>query len=114
MDCDELLKIMGERIRTLRKSRKLSQEVLAERANLHPIFVSKVETGKVKASICTYSAIARALGVTLAELTELPGEGEAWDSNLVALFQAAKRLGAEKQKVFVETVRGVLNGLGGL
>lgn len=114
MECAELLKLLGERIRTLRKAREVSQERLAELANLHPVFISNVETGKVKASICSYNSIAEALEMTLAELVELPGEKESWNSNMVALFQSAKRLDKDKQRIFVETVKGVLSGLEGL
>jgi len=114
MECTELLKLLGNRIKALRKAKDISQERLAERANLHPVFISNVETGKVKASICSYHSIAEALEMTLAELVELPGEGESWDSDMVALFQSAKKLNKDKQRVFVETVKGVLNGLGGM
>lgn len=112
MECADLLKGIGERIRTLRKARKVSQERLAELAGLHPIFLSNVETGKVRGSICTYQSIAEALGMSLAELTELPGEKNVWNSELMVLFQSAKNLSEDKQKIFVETVRGVLSGLG--
>ncbi|KAB0670093.1 helix-turn-helix transcriptional regulator [Oryzomonas sagensis] len=113
MECADLLKVLGERVRAIRKTRKVSQERLAELAGLHPVFISKLETGKAKASICTFYAIATALDMTLAELVELPREGEAWNSDLSELFQAAKRLEQGKQGIFVETVRGLLSGLAG-
>jgi transcriptional regulator with XRE-family HTH domain len=113
MECTELLKVLGDRVRAVRKSRKISQERLAELAGLHPVFVSKLETGKVKASVCTYHCIAEALNMRLAELMELPGENESSNNDLVVLFQSAKSLDNEKQKLFIETVRGVLTGLGG-
>jgi transcriptional regulator with XRE-family HTH domain len=114
MECTKLLKFLGARIRALRKTRDISQERLAELANLHPVFISNMETGKVKASICSYHSIAEALEMSLAELVELPGEKESWDSNMIALFQAAKKLNKDKQIIFIETVKGVLNGLEGL
>ena len=113
MECTDFLKILGERIRTIRKTQGLSQERLAERSNLHPVFISNLENGLRRASICTYNSVAEALGVTLSELVEMPGTGEAWDSNMVALFQVAKKLDGDKQKLFIETVKGVLSGLGG-
>jgi len=114
MECSELIKALGERIKMLRKAQEVSQERLAELANLHPVFISNVETGKVKASICSYNSIAEALNMSLAELVEFPGENESWDSNMVVLFQSAKKLNKDKQKVFVETVKGMLSGLEGL
>jgi transcriptional regulator with XRE-family HTH domain len=114
MECNDLLKLLGNRIRALRKAKDISQERLAELASLHPVFISNVETGKVKASICSYHSIAEALEKSLAELVELPGEGESWDSDMIALFQSAKKLNKDKQIAFVKTVKGVLNGLEGL
>ena len=111
MECTDLLKIVGDRVRTIRKSRKISQEKLAELAALHPVFISNVENGKVKASIYTYFTIAEALGMTLAELVEIPENEEVWNSELVVLFQSAKNLDKNKQKIFVETVKGVLAGI---
>ena len=109
-----MLKLLGARIKVLRKAREVSQERLAELANLHPVFISKIETGKVRASVCSYQSIAEALDMSLAELVELPGEKEYWDSNMIALFQSAKKLSPDKQMVFTETVKGVLSGLQGL
>lgn len=109
-----MLTFLGDRIRTVRKARKLSQEKLAELSGLHPIFISNVENGKVKASICTYNNIANALDMALSELMEMPGEKESWESGLVILFQSVKNLDIHKQKIFVETVKGLLLGLEGL
>jgi len=112
MECDEIVKLVGTRIRSVRKGKKLSQESLAEMSGLHPVYISNVELGKLKASICTYNSIAEALGMSLAELVEMPGEKESWDNNLLSLFQAAKHLSQDKQKIFTEAARGVLRGLG--
>jgi transcriptional regulator with XRE-family HTH domain len=43
MDSEELLKLLGERIRTIRKARKISQERLAEISGLHPPYISDIE-----------------------------------------------------------------------
>lgn len=111
MKCAELLKALGKRIRAMRKAQNMSQERLAELAGLSVVFVSNVENGHRRASICSYNDIANALDMSLDELVELPGEKESWDSNMVALFQSAKKLNKEKQRVFVETLKGVLSGL---
>jgi transcriptional regulator with XRE-family HTH domain len=113
MECAEFVKFLGERIRAVRKSKSLSQERLAELAGLHPVYIAKVERGKVKASICTYLFMAKALGITLSELVELPEDETLLerDSELFGLFQVAKRLDDEKHKVFTETVKGTLVGI---
>lgn len=51
-------KRLGQRIRALRGEADMSQEDLAERAGIHPNYLSRVETGAVNASIATIVAIA--------------------------------------------------------
>lgn len=59
---------LARAIRELRDVRKLSQEELAHRANLHPTRVSHIESGRVSPTWGNVRRIADALGVTLAEL----------------------------------------------
>lgn len=48
----------------------MSQEELAERANLHRNYVGSVERGEREVGITAVGRLARALGVTLAEFFE--------------------------------------------
>lgn len=113
MECTEFLKLLGERIRSVRKSKSLSQEKLAELAGLHPVYIVKIERGKVRASICTYLFLAKALDMALSELVVLPEDETQLerDGELFGLFQMAKRLDNEKHMVFTETVKGTLSGI---
>jgi transcriptional regulator with XRE-family HTH domain len=62
---------LGERIRSLREKRGLTQAGLAERTGLSVIFVRKLETGERNASFETLERIARVLRATLrVELVE--------------------------------------------
>ena len=58
---------VGNRIRTFRKQKGLSQEILAEKANLHPTYVSQIERGVKNISIDTMERVLSALGVSFAE-----------------------------------------------
>lgn len=58
---------IGERIRELREQQKLSQEKLAEFANLDRTYINSVEKGKRNISIINIEKIANALGYTLRE-----------------------------------------------
>ena len=58
----------GNRVRALRESRKLSQESLAEIAELHRTYVSSVERGQRNIGLDNIFSIADALGVPAAEL----------------------------------------------
>ena len=59
---------IGERIRTKRKERGLSQQELAELASLNYVTVSKYESGKVEPGAKALTRIANALDVTVDEL----------------------------------------------
>ena len=61
-------KRLGERIAQTRKSKKLSQESLAELADITATNLSHIERGKIKTSIETLVAIANALNVTTNDL----------------------------------------------
>jgi transcriptional regulator with XRE-family HTH domain len=63
-------RILGENIRVHRKRIKLSQEKLAEKADLHPVYVGNVERGLENISIDSLVRIAKALKVSLSELIE--------------------------------------------
>lgn len=63
-------KIIGETIRRLRTQAELSQEKLAEKASLHPVYVGELERGEESASVFALVKIARALGVRLRDLVD--------------------------------------------
>jgi transcriptional regulator with XRE-family HTH domain len=64
----DLLKAFGSRIRSLRNHKGISQEKLAELADLHRTYISSVELGERNVSLKNIQALAEALGVSLAEL----------------------------------------------
>ena len=76
MTSDDLIKAVGMRIRAARKGKNMSQERLAELAELHPTYISHIELGKVNASLTSYNAIAQGLGLSLAELVDIRKQGE--------------------------------------
>ena len=59
---------LGKRIREKRISLKLTQEQLAENANIEPSNLSHIERAATKVSLPTLVRIANALGTTLDEL----------------------------------------------
>ena len=61
-------RLLGEAIRAKRKKRHLSQERLAEKADLSTVFISRVERGKESPSVDSLVKIARALGVRARDL----------------------------------------------
>ena len=63
-------KIIGEAIRHYRKRAKLTQEKLAEEADLHPVYIGEVERGEETASVAALIRIAKALGIRVRNLVE--------------------------------------------
>ena len=62
--------ILGQTIRRYRQRAALSQEKLAEKAELSTVFINRVEAGKENISVDALYRIARSLGVSLSELFE--------------------------------------------
>lgn len=74
MGVDSDLAALGREIRRHRRARKLSQEQLAERAELHRNYVGYLERGERNPSAKTLFQIARALELPIGAL--LAGIGE--------------------------------------
>jgi len=70
MEREVLLKRFGARVRALRTEQGMSQERLAELAQLHRAYISGVEIGRRNISIWTVHRIAHALGVTSSVLAD--------------------------------------------
>ena len=63
-------RVLGEAIRAFRKQAGLSQEKLAEKADLHPVYVSAVERGVKTISMDALVRIAKALQVRVQNLVK--------------------------------------------
>jgi transcriptional regulator with XRE-family HTH domain len=64
-------KFLGQRVRTLRKQRGLSQERLGDRAGLSGKFIGEVERGEKSISIDSLYRVSVALEIPLRELTDV-------------------------------------------
>lgn len=60
--------LFSRNMRAIRKEKRMTQEQLAEAADLHTNYVSSVERGERNISIVNIEKIARALGVTMSKL----------------------------------------------
>ncbi len=65
---NEYLKAFARRIRTLREEQGISQEKLAERAELHRTYIGMVERLERNPSLICIHKIANGLGVHISEL----------------------------------------------
>jgi transcriptional regulator with XRE-family HTH domain len=60
---------LGRRVSAIRNAHGYTQEQLAERCSFTVKFISSIERGLVNVPLATLAAIARALGVSISELT---------------------------------------------
>ena len=67
---------LGKAIRQLRLDGELSQETLGHRAEIHPTWISHIESGRINPAWGNVRRIAAGLKVPLAQLAELAEEFE--------------------------------------
>jgi transcriptional regulator with XRE-family HTH domain len=63
-------KLIGENIRAYRKKAGLSQEKLAEKAGLHPVYISQVECACRAITIDSLLKVTKALGIRLRDVVD--------------------------------------------
>lgn len=106
----EFLKLLGCRVRDYRKAIGISQERLAELAGVHPTYISNIENAKSNASIGVYRRVAHSLNVPLSQLIDINQEKVERD-DLLKAFTEIKGLSRKEQKMFLETIKGLLSGM---
>lgn len=91
---EDILKLVGKRIREIRKDRGLTQEELGERVNFHYSYIGRIERGEKNISLVNLGKIADALGVGVHqlfsyahELEELTGKEKEIKKVLILLMQ---------------------------
>lgn len=67
---------LGTAIRELRTEGGLSQEALGERAEIHPTWISHIESGRINPTWGNVRRIAKGLSIPLAELAQLAEDHE--------------------------------------
>jgi transcriptional regulator with XRE-family HTH domain len=73
----QLRRILAENIRRFRAAKELSQEALAHDCGLHRTYVGSIERGERNITISSLEVIAKALGVSVADLlTKKPKRDE--------------------------------------
>lgn len=65
----DIEKKFGNKLRSLRKQKDISQEELAFKSGLHRTYISDVERGSRNISLVNIKKIADALKITISELT---------------------------------------------
>jgi transcriptional regulator with XRE-family HTH domain len=113
MDSREFLKLIGGKIRAIRKARGISQEKLAELSGLHPTYISEIERGTVNASVYSFYLIAIAFNIPFSELADIPSgrPDKKTEGEISALLSDIRSLDRKKQALFFGAAKGLLSGL---
>jgi len=69
---EDVKKLVGDRIRQLRKEQGLSQEKLGDKADLHYTHIGSIERGEKNWSIDTLIKVAKGLNIEVADLFNFP------------------------------------------
>jgi transcriptional regulator with XRE-family HTH domain len=67
---------LGKAIRALRQEAQMSQETLGQRADIHPTWISHIESGRINPTWGNVRRIAKGLDVELAQLAALAEDFE--------------------------------------
>lgn len=70
MPLDQRFAKFGRIVKSLRIEKEITQEDLAEKANLHVTFISRIENGKANVSLDTVLKLANAFGIEVKDLFE--------------------------------------------
>jgi putative transcriptional regulator len=66
-----ILKKLGKRIKALREERNISQQELASACNFEKANMSRLESGNTNPTFLTLNKIAKALSVSVSEITDI-------------------------------------------
>jgi len=104
---ENVKKLVGERIRKLRKEKGLSQEELGWKSNLHYTHIGSIERGEKNWSIETLVKVAKGLNVSINELFDFPSAQTNLKALKKSLIAEISESSPEALKIFSDMVRGV-------
>ncbi|QTH41872.1 helix-turn-helix transcriptional regulator [Cohnella sp. LGH] len=108
---NEILKLVGQRIRSLRKERGMSQEQLGEKGGFHYSYIGQIERGEKNVALLNLAKISAALEVSLSQLfTYLDGEEKRTDSenDLQEILSALRYQKPDQVRLVRNVVREIL------
>ena len=72
---EELLLIIGNRIKFLREQKNISQQDLAALCNFEKANMRRIEAGRTNPTVYTLHKISQALGISLSEIVDINNAG---------------------------------------
>lgn len=104
LDVKETNKIIGQTFKKIRKSKKLTQEDIAEKSDITPEYLSKFENGKYNASIYNIILLCRAVDISPMRLLHYFFSSND-DCIIENLLDELKDLNLDDQKIVLNLVR---------
>lgn len=92
MDDRKILKLVGARIKVLRKEKGLSQEALGEKGGFHFTYIGQVERGEKNVSTVNLGKIAEALEVNVSQLFAYANENMKYTESEVIIQEIVSML----------------------
>ena len=106
---NDLLSVLGARLKKARKDRDFTQEQLASLTGLSARHIAKIEKGEVNPSFEVLSTLVKALGVSFDSIFDPADEQvEAEIQEIAGLYRACPQQG---QQLILATVRTMANKL---
>ena len=106
----ELSVAFGRCVRLLRKTKKYSQEQLAELSDISPVYIGCIERGEKNASLETLFKISQAFGVSLSELfSDFEGELRISGQYPTSLLSRLDSLSPAQRETFFSAMEELLS-----
>lgn len=102
---NELVQIVGQRLRNYRVQKGVTQEQLAETAGVHPTYIGQLERGEKNATIDSLAKVTTALQVPLSQLLEGISPSETEENYPLQCYDMVQGLPVEKQKKVYEMLQ---------
>ncbi|MEL7567920.1 MAG: helix-turn-helix transcriptional regulator [Dehalobacterium sp.] len=101
---NDIIKLVGERIRNLRKERNWTQEELAHRANIHRSHLGEIERGETSVTVESIAKIANAFEITVEDIFRnlQPSYENKGNDVLALLMNKVNKLSKGNQKVVLD------------
>jgi transcriptional regulator with XRE-family HTH domain len=105
---DKTRKLLGARIKELRRLRGLSQEKLAEMISIDPKHLSRIEVGRSFPSMDTLAGMAKSLRVELKDLFEFTHQKKSSLEITKDISKLLKEADSEKLRLILKVVRSIV------
>ncbi|KZE74942.1 hypothetical protein AV654_28790 [Paenibacillus elgii] len=107
----DLMKMVGEGIRHFRKLRGLSQEELANKAEVHETYIGKLERSEKVCSVEVLDKITNALDLSMVEFFRYvqPVSGKGSESTLEEIVNKLRGRSVNEQKRVLKVISAMLD-----